>query len=67
MWYLWKEVMHHMRPYVMVDVVKHTIVTVDGGQTTAHVVPLLEYIKKRGGASGVKMNAFISCIHTVIK
>ena len=56
-----------MRPYVMVDVVKHTIVTVDGGQTTAHVVPLLEYIKKRGGASGVKMNAFISCIHTVIK
>ena len=48
-----------MRPYVMVDAVEHAIVTVDGGQTTAHVVPLLnKHNRRRGGAKGVKRDAF---------
>ena len=56
---LGEEVVHHVRADVMVDVVKHAVVAVDGGQTPPHVIPLLPH-QKRGDRSleGVNIHAW---------
>jgi len=38
---LWEQVMHHMGTNIMLDLVENSIVAVNGGKTTSHVVPLI--------------------------